>query len=375
VAAGAKYFVWNKESDFSRGWSNNLVWSEGSLKLKSIHSAGVFFSHLLDSREKQSTWQRIRLRAKSPGDSSILVTFYASESRLIPTESGEMDLNTAIRLELDQEEKKRQFAGFRVKTIYNPSDALLYEITGRFVWFCIELFGQGEESPILEHIRIDLPRTSWVGYLPEIYQSAPGSKAFLERYLCIFQSIYDDLEEEIKRLPARFDPDVAEGDFLQWLAEWLALEDGYMWKEDKLRYLLQNAMVLYAQRGTRRGISEIVALYIGETPYIVEQHQLEPFCQDPAISAHMRRLYGDSGFLFTVVVSERAVPDVATYRTLLKIIEHAKPAHMEVNVVVLKPYIFLDKYSYLGINSVLGQYRALQLDGYSALPFTGLMSV
>ena len=45
---------------------------------------------------------------------------------------------------------------------------------------------------------------------------------------------------------------------------------------------------------------------------------------------------------------------------------------MEVNLVVLKPYIFLSRYSYLGINSVLGQYRQAALDGFSTLPFTEL---
>jgi hypothetical protein len=73
-----------------------------------------------------------------------------------------------------------------------------------------------------------------------------------------------------------------------------------------------------------------------------------------------------------VIVSEQAVPSPDEHKTLLKIIESAKPAHVEANVVVLKPYIFLDKYSYLGMNSVLGRYRPANLDGFSAVPFTGV---
>jgi len=48
----------------------------------------------------------------------------------------------------------------------------------------------------------------------------------------------------------------------------------------------------------------------------------------------------------------------------------AKPAHMECRIVALKPYIFLGQHSYLGINSVLGQYKAFQLDGLCAVPFS-----
>jgi hypothetical protein len=81
-------------------------------------------------------------------------------------------------------------------------------------------------------------------------------------------------------------------------------------------------------------------------------------------------LYGENRYIFTVIIGLGAINNNDEYKILTKIIENAKPAHMEGNVVVLEPYIFLNKHSYLGINSVLGQYQNLVLDGQAAIAFT-----
>ena len=43
---------------------------------------------------------------------------------------------------------------------------------------------------------------------------------------------------------------------------------------------------------------------------------------------------------------------------------------MDFKIITLRPYILLDSYSYLGINSTLGQYRPAELDGFSMLSFS-----
>ena len=80
-------------------------------------------------------------------------------------------------------------------------------------------------------------------------------------------------------------------------------------------------------------------------------------------------MYGDSPLGFTVLVKEEYIKTVREYNVLLKIIEDMKPVQMELRLVVLKPYIFLNQYSFLGINSVLGQHRDMSLDGSPLLTF------
>lgn len=371
-----KYFVFNKEEDFQRGFGHNIAVSAQGLRIaaETVSQGGEFFSRVLDSREKETVWHRMVIQAESLGDASIRFTFYAAEERRIWINGTEEDVEDFLRAQsLTPEQKAESLRSFQVKTIFNPKDILLHEVKGRYLWFRIELFGQGEESPVISHMKIYLPRQSWLGYLPEVYQVDPQSKSFVERYLNMFQSLYSDLEEKIDGIARYFDPDAVEGEFLQWLAEWLDIDDVYIWTEDQLRYLLQNGMRLYKIRGTRRALSEMVALYLGEEPYIVEHYQLEGSEGEARTSGLLTRLYGDNSYYFTVVVPECCVPSPKEHKTLLKIIESAKPAHVEANVVVLKPYIFLDKYSYLGMNSVLGQYRPVNLDGFSALPFTSVL--
>ena len=371
-----KYFVFNKEEDFQRGYGYNIAVSAQGLRIapEAVSQGGVFFSRILDSRDKETVWHRLVVQGKSLGDASIRFTFYAGEERTIWRDGREEDVEDLLREQgLTLGQKKEILRPYWVKTILNPKDILLHEAQGRYLWFCIELFGQGEESPMVSHMKIYLPKQSWLGYLPEVYQVDPRSKSFVERYLNMFQSLYSDLEEQIDGIARYFDPEVVEGEFLQWLAEWLDVDDVYIWTEEQLRYLLQNGMRLYKMRGTRWAVSAMVALYLGEEPYIVEHYQLEGSEGELRTSGLLARLYGDNSYYVTVVVSERCVPSPKEHKTLLKIIESAKPAHVEANVVVLKPYIFLDKYSYLGMNSVLGQYRPVNLDGFSALPFTSVL--
>lgn len=370
-----KYFVFNKEADFQRGFGLDMAVSSAGLRIApgAAGRAGIYFSRLLDSRDKETVWHRMVVQSEALGDASIRFSIYAAEERRVWTDGRETDLEDYLRDPgVSAGQKAEILRPFLVKTVLNPRDILLHAARGRYLWFCIELFGQGDESPVIRRMKIYLPRQSWLGYLPELYQVDAKSKSFVERYLNIFQSLYTDMEENIDRVARYFDPDAVDGPFLQWLAEWLDIDDAYIWTPDQLRYLVQNGRRLYKIRGTRRAVADMVALYLGEEPYIVEHWQLDGSEGDARTGGLLARLYGDSSYYFTVVVHERCVPSPKEHKTLLKVIEGAKPAHVEANVVVLKPYIFLDKYSYLGMNSVLGQYRPVHLDGFSALPFTGI---
>jgi phage tail-like protein len=371
-----KYFVFNKEDDFQRGWKENVVYiPEEGLRLApgAEGDGGIFYSRLLDSREKGSLWHRIEVVSESLGDASLRFTFYAAEERKLRLAAGERDLaEFLLDAELTAAEKEKQLRPYLVKTVYNPKDALLHEARGRYLWFRVEFFGTGTASPRVRRLKITLAAASWLEYLPEIYQEDHTGAAFLERYLAIFASLHDGLEREIDRVARYFDPDVVEGEFLSWLAGWLDLDDVHIWTEDKLRRLIKNSLRLYKIRGTRQAVLEMAELYLGTPPFIIEYFQVENTEGEARSSGLISRLYGDNSYYFTVVAPEWLVPTPREYNAFLKIIDSAKPAHVEANVVVLKPYIFLDKYSYLGLNSVLGRYQPANLGGLAALPFAGV---
>ncbi len=367
-----KYFLLNKASDFAEGFWQNLTWDQSGLHLTDPQNGerGVFFSPLLDCLEQETVWHRGLVKSQSLGDASILFCFYTSDSPYLIDRLGKTwEISQYIvNQEVPVWEKELTFQPYLARKAQNPEDFLLHDLKGRYLWFEIQMFGQGRLSPTVSQIRLSFPKKSWVEYLPEIYQDPKYD--FLDRYLGIFQSLYDDLDQNIRNMASYLEIDTADGDFLNWLSQWLGLEDGYLWEDEKLRYLLGHAMELYSIKGTVESLKRMVELTTGERPYVVEQYQIEPFRKDVAQMKLLKQLYGENQSVVTVCLPTQVSTSNRMYQTLIKLIETIKPAQIELNLVLLKPYLFLDSYSYLGINSVLGEYHPLQLDGRSAVPLT-----
>lgn len=367
------YFVFNKPADYRRGWGDNVQCLGASIRTEDPERPGVFWSRLLDSREKETVWHRMTMDSGSLGDASIRVSFYCSESRTVSLRGGTWDLGELLGdPSLTDEDRLEASGPCLVKTVLAPRDILLHDLTGRYLWLRVELLPQGGQSPEVGNLKLRFPKETWLSYLPEVYQADPAGCSFTERFLGIFQSLYTDLDEEIRQVARCFDPDVVGGEYLEWLAGWLDVEDGYLWPEEKLRALVRRGMELYRIRGSRRYMAEMVKLYTGQEPWVVEYSQVEPFLTDTGRAALLRELYGQSPYMGTVILDGSALESTDAHKALLRILDNAKPAWVEVNLVVLTPYLFLDQYSYLGINSTLDRYRPLNLDGSSALPFTRL---
>ncbi|MBE9592207.1 MAG: phage tail protein I, partial [Proteobacteria bacterium] len=114
------------------------------------------------------------------------------------------------------------------------------------------------------------PRSSYLRYLPAVYQEHLGSKEFLERFLSIFETVFYDLETEISQVFKHFDADTVPQEFLAWLASWLNLALEEEWPEEKKREFIQQASLLYKRKGTPDGIRKFIEIYTGKTPIILE---------------------------------------------------------------------------------------------------------
>ena len=73
-----------------------------------------------------------------------------------------------------------------------------------------------------------------------------------------------------------FDPRTAPAPFLQWLAGWLGADVGMRLPEGRLRTLLGEAVELYRWRGTLYGLTRMIEVCTGLTPYIAEA-RADPF--------------------------------------------------------------------------------------------------
>lgn len=367
-----KYFLFNKESDFRRGYRNGMdILGAGIGPKECSGKKGVFISRLLDSREVETNWHRLRIRGKGE---DCWISIYAGNQRSFLYQEEEMDMEEFIcRDDIALEEKKWYMTPWLQKQAVGEEDILIHEVKGRYLWLMIEMYWQHGDRRIYD-IQVYFPKQSWISYLPEIYEREDRD-GFLERYLGIFQSIHEDLDDEIRGIAQKFDWESARGEDLVWLAGWLDICESHIWSEEQLGRLLGNAVSMYRRRGTRRGIMEFTALYTGEYPFVVEHHQVRYFQKKKDYHRQLVQLYGDDEYVFSVLVREEVLESAWQQKALMRIMEDVKPAHMECSLVILKPFLFLGQHSYLGINSVLGRYAGLVLDGHSAISFATLQKV
>lgn len=369
-----KYFIFNKKQDYERGYGENIEIFSTGIRIKDLSKgSGYYITRLLDSRERMMAWHRFLLGKVSTEESSIELFFYSSEEKSMSYQGREVDIESFLKDPfISVDEKIQNTESFLVKRCFAKEDILLKEVTGRYLWILIQLNGREGISPEIHSMQAIFPKETWLEYLPEIYQNGQENTSFLERYLGIFQTIYENMTEQITEVPRHMEVSIAERKFLLWIAEWLAVDDKYLWNEEQLRYLLKHAMSLYRKRGTVSYLQEIVKLYTGRRPYIVEFHQLQPYRSNEKQEVILNQLYGDNPYLLTIIVDTLGGNINEQYRVLCHMIENAVPANVKSNVVVLRPYIFLNQYSYLGINSVLEKYQPLKLDGFATIPFATL---
>lgn len=367
-----KYYIFNKISDFSHGFSHSLIFEKNKgLTLADGEREGIFYSAVFDSLEKQTFWYRLETNACIYNNTTIKITFFASDNSYIYDKDGvKHDIYDIIRDEsISAEKKALLLESCCHESFVNPHDNIFKELKGRYIWFRTELFTQQQNYPAIKSIKAHIRMKNWIDYLPEIYRENKKSASFTERFLSLFQNVYEYTESKIDNIGLLFNPDTTNREFLEWLSSWLSIADTYMWNDSQLRYLIKNAVSIYKILGTRESISRLIELYTGEPPLIVENCNLE---YNENTRKLYNRLYSSNPFVFTVLVRSECIKSGMQYETLLKIIESAKPAHMEANLVILQPMILLDGYSYMGINSELSKLSSAKLDGSSSVDFTVL---
>lgn len=367
-----KYFVFNKTSDYERGYGEYMAYhSAGISVLKDCLGRAFFWSRILDSVSAGTLWHRLTCNVPEAGSAVIRISFYTSDEITFEEEGRTLDLKRTLRSEqLSLSEKKDICRPFLRKQLPLAPDILLHGLEGRYLWFLLEIYPQGTGQIEMGNFMVYFPAESWTANLPELYRRDMGNDSFSDRFLAIFQSIYDDISRQIKEFGNCLDPGVAGPDMLHGIAAWMDVEEPYMWTEKQLRYLLAHAKEFFKTRGTAKGIEMYVELYTGETPFVIECQDWEKYTD--SYDGLLKKLYENDPYSVTVLVREECIPTYKDHRALLRMLEQVGPVQMKIRLVVLKPYIFADEYSYLGVNSVLGQYEAAMLGRGGRLNFTAI---
>ena len=369
-----KYFVLNKESDYRRGYYKNLICDCSGIYVDDREAgSGIFFSRVFDSQETGNIWHRITLSVTHMESSAFKISFYAADDLNLRMDGKSTKIGNVPEASwetADAEEKKRICAEYQKKEVLNSDDILLHDVSGRYLWFVIEIYQQTQQKVAVSNIILYFPKQTLIKFLPEIYDRSGSQDSFLERYLAVFQSLYEDVNRKIEQIPGYLEPAAADRENLEWIAEWIGVRNIGLWSLEQLRYLTAHAAGLYRKRGTRSAIAGFVKLYTRELPFIAEQHQIMRFRNQEKLFQLYLSLYGNDPYVFTILIRQQCLPTGKEYSDLKKILEDVKPAWMEVRIITLRPYLLLDSYTYLGVNSVLGRCRPFVLSGESLVPFS-----
>ena len=312
-----------------------------------LHPVGYYFSNALDSTARGTQWHKLVLETDLPANTQVQVSYLiADDIHAFPADAATLPLETLNGLSWSA-------------PLVNPRDALVRCAAGRYLWLRIQLIGQVALAPTVKSIQVYFPRNSYLRYLPAVYQEDTQSRDFLERFLSLFETLFIGLERRIDHIVRYFDAsatDVIVGDFLRWLASWLAITVEENWSEEQQRALVQRAPDLYTKRGTRASIEAIVELFIGVKPFIVEHFQLQ-CAQDPEVQHLLVQLYGDDPYCFCVLLpsSQGTRHPAQTRQLVTRLIEAEKPAHTCAGLLELQPWIYLDMHTYLDINTYLSE--------------------
>lgn len=122
------------------------------------------------------------------------------------------------------------------------------------------------------HPSADGPASRYLHHLPILFQD----NDFLGRFLLIFESIWEPLEQRQDRIEMYFDPRTMPASMLPWFASWLDMRVSPYWPEDRIRHLIGEATELYRWRGTSYGLVRMIEICTGVSAEIVNDPE-RPF--------------------------------------------------------------------------------------------------
>ena len=148
----------------------------------------------------------------------------------------------------------------------NSKNNLILDCVGRYLKLKVELSSlDRQKSPRFNKMIVYFSVPTYMRYLPEIYQENEQSKIFLERFLSIFQTLFEETENKIYSFTKNLDVRTTPEEFLPWLSSWLSLSFSEGWSSDNIRSFLEKAPEIFKKRGTREGLEEALSIYLQNT--------------------------------------------------------------------------------------------------------------
>lgn len=318
-----RFFLVNKKSDFSRGYG-------GMTSGESLKVGSCYFSEVFDSGERETRWYKIETEFELPVNCSLQITFYSCETPEIEIGGKLCKISEMLNSRMPFTDKLHALKPLFCFSAPLSRELLLTEIKARYLFFSIQSVCPDNNFPVITKIRLSFDPFMWTNYLPEIYRS---DNSFLERYLAIFQSLFEHTEEQIDRCAEYYSQDSSDGDFLRWTADCFGIKTAGLWNESQLKYILSNAPRIFGRVGTKEILSEMCGLYLGCKVDVIEYYQSEDASFADGFPIPAERIFTNP-YEFALIVSCGPISE-EKYGGLVKIVDDFKPAYMKANIIIL----------------------------------------
>jgi len=287
---------------------------------------------------------------------------------------------------------------------------------GRYLWLRLTLSSDSAQTPEIDQIRIEYPRSSSLKYLPPVYSADAVSADFLSRFLSIFDTMMGRISDRITYMARFFDPrstpanprNVGGTDFLSYLGSWIGMTLESSWPVERRRKLVEKAHRLYALRGTAAGVKLAVELYAGVKPSILEMFRLRSWlivgqstlgnCSTLFGTEIMGRLqiganstigsfqlidwgnpnldlFNEYANQFLVIVTRWPGASDADFQNLQQIVAMAQPAHTKATIQWAEPRFRIGIQSFVGVDTIVGRYPVGVVEGQGTLGYDTVLGV
>ena len=340
----------------------------GELKLNSESLYHCIFLRGIDGIDTGARWGRISFKAVYDGE--VVCCIYAAAVNFDTFEyNGEyIRLNEYFTdSEINSQDKILLLKRMGAKRFVGSDDVLLYELEGQYLYFAIEVTGEG--NMVISNLFVDSIGDNFMDTFPEIYVER---NSFFHRYMSIFSSIYNDFDDEIDHLPDMLNLDICPVELLVEYASWMGidLKGGYL-SEKVIRSIVKEAYSLNKMKGTRAAMERILQIILNDDCIIIEHNLVRSWLkkENAQVPAGFKP---KSIYDVTVLIKGQLNEDLR--HQLIYILRQFVPARTRLNIAQMDEHVIIDSNSYLDINAKLPEQTDAILDKGTSLDGTIVLS-
>jgi phage tail-like protein len=349
---------------------------------------GTWTSTPLDSGTLGCRWHRLTVTGGLPAGTTMRVATYTSDEAFTPEDVPPDAWSRPHVLD------RRVVEGAQA----TGTDMAVLSTRGRYLGLRVVLAGDGWDTPSVGRLLVEPEAAGLERFLPAVYRGDDEDAEFLRRFLAMFSTELDGIEQRLRALSARFAPRAVPAPWLNTLAAELGVPLERAWTPQQRRRMLATTPRWYRARGTPAAVQAVLRAHLEATvahavpdalPVLVEGFRQRPAAtmgrtrlplgsgvrvwsddvvDRPVLGGRVSRdgirlvsvgdritdRFREHAHRVTVVVPRPLLPDQEARESFERLVVAEKPAHVAHELVLSEPRAIVGRQGLLGVDTVVG---------------------